>query len=81
VIGGVVDEHMLLVGKEPCQRAGGQVVATIVHQIESRAPHDQVEFQLGVAMRAGTQSPGGVSHHPPVDSLPQAQILDHRKKG
>jgi hypothetical protein len=80
VIGGFVDEHMLLIGKEPRQRAGGQVVATIVNQIGGRAPHNQVELQLGVAMRAGTQGPGGVAHHPPVDFLPQAQILDHRKK-
>jgi hypothetical protein len=80
VIGGLVDEHMLLIGKEPCQRAGGQVIAAIVHQIGGGAPDDQVELQLGVAMRPGPQGPGGVSHHPPVDSLPQAQILDHRKK-
>ena len=80
MIGGLVDEHVFLIGEEPGQRAGRQVVATIVQQVAGRAPHDQVELQLGVAMRTGAQRPGGVSHHPSVDSFPQTQILEHHKK-
>jgi hypothetical protein len=79
VIGGLVDEYMLLIGEEPGQRPGGQVVATIVDQVGGRAPHDQVDLQFGVSMRPGMQRPGGVSHDPPLDPPVQAQILEHRK--
>jgi len=80
MVGGLVDEYVLLAGKEPGQGAGCEFVTTLAQQIGGPAPHDQVELQLGMAVGAGAQVAGRVSNHPSIDASPKAQILDHRKK-
>jgi hypothetical protein len=80
MVGGLVDEYVLLAGKEPSQGAGSQLVAPLAQQIGGRAPHDQVDLQLGMTVSAGAQVAGRVSNHSSIDAGPKAQILDHRKK-
>jgi hypothetical protein len=80
MVGGLVDEYVLLAGKEPGEGAGGEFVPTLAQQVGGPAPHHQVELQLGVAVGAGAQVAGRVSNHPSIDASPKAQILDHRKK-
>jgi len=80
VVGGLVDEDVLLTGEEPRQRAGCQLVATFAQQIGGGASHDQVDLQLRVTVSAGAQVTGRVSNHPSVDAGPEAEVLGHRKK-
>jgi hypothetical protein len=81
VVGGLVDEHMLLTREEPGQGAGRELVATFAQQIGGRAAHDQVDLELGVPVGARAQVTCRVSNHPSVDAGPKAEVLDHRKKG
>ena len=80
VVGRLVDEHVILARKEPGQRAGGELVATIAEQIGGGSAHDEVHLELGVAMRAGPNLADRMSDDAPVQLRPKPEILDHRKK-
>jgi hypothetical protein len=80
MVGGLVDEYVLLAWKEPGQGAGCEFVTTLAQEIRGPAPHDQVDLQLGMAVGAGAQVAVRVSNHPSIDASPKAQILDHRNK-
>jgi transposase-like protein len=42
--GGLVDEYVLLAGKEPGQGAGGEFVTPLAQQMGGPAPHGQIEL-------------------------------------
>jgi hypothetical protein len=80
VIGGLVDQHMVLPGEEPRQRARRELVTAIVEQVGRRSPHDEIEFELVVPVGAWRSVGREVVADVPVEARSEPQILGHRKK-
>jgi hypothetical protein len=80
VVGSLVDEHVLLIGEEPRQRAGGQFVAALAQEVGSRASYHQVDLELDVVVDVEAIATRRVPDHRPVNARWKAQILEHRKK-
>ena len=80
VVGGLVDQHVILTWKEPGQRAGCQLVATFAEQVGGAAAHDEVDLDLGMTMDLGSSVAGRVSNRPPIQAGTDLEFVDHRKK-
>ena len=80
VVGGLVDQHVVLAREQPGQRARGERIAPVAEQIGRRAPHDEVDLELGMAMGAGPNVADRVPHHPSLQAGPDSKVTHHRKK-
>ena len=79
VVGGLVDQEVILTGKEPGQRAGRERIATVAQQVGGGAADDEVELELGMA-RAGSHVADRVPNHASIQASPNSEVVDHRKK-
>jgi len=80
VVGGLLDEDVILAGKEPGQRALRELKATFAQQVGRGAAYDEVDLDLGMAMGARSYVSGHVSNHSPIDAVPKPEVSQHRKK-
>jgi hypothetical protein len=80
VVRRLVDEHVILAGEQPRQRAGRELVAALAEQVRGAAAHDEVELQLGVPVGTWRAVGRCVAFHAPRDARPQTEVLAHRKK-
>ena len=80
VVGGLVDQEVILTGEEPGQRAGGELIAPVAEQVGGRAADDEIELELGMAMRAGPTVVDGVPNHASIEAGSNSEVIDHRKK-
>jgi hypothetical protein len=80
MVGGLVDENVILTWKEPGERAGRELVATVAEQVGGGSAHGQVDLEFGMAMEARSCVPGGMSNDAPIKSSPKPELLDHDKK-
>ena len=80
VVGGLVDQDVILAGKEPGQRAGRERIAPVAEQVGGGAADDEVELELGMAMGAGPNVADGVPNHASIQAGPNSEVVDHRKK-
>jgi hypothetical protein len=81
VVGGFVDEDVLLAGEEPGQRSRGEVVATLPQQIGRGTAHHQVELELGVPVPVRTDVSDSVPDDAAVQPAGNAEVVvEHRKK-
>jgi hypothetical protein len=80
VVGGLVDQDVILTGKEPGQRAGRERIAPVADQVGGGAADDEVDLELGMAMGAGSNVADPVPNHASIAASPNAEIVDHRKK-
>ena len=80
VVGGLVDQDVILTGKQPGHRAGRERIAPVAQQVGGVAADDEVELELGVAMGAGSDVADRVPNHASVQACPNSEIIDHRKK-
>ena len=80
VVGGLVDQDVILTGKQPGQRARRECIATVAEQVGGGAADDEVELQLGMAMGAGSHVAGRVANHASIEARPDPEVVDHRKK-
>ena len=79
MVGGLVDQEVILTGKEPGQRAGRERIATVAQQVGGGAADDEVELELGMA-RAGSHVADRVPNHASIQASPNSEVVDHRKK-
>ena len=80
VVGGLVDQDVILTGKEPGQRAGCERIAPVAEQVGGGAADDEVDLELGMAMGAGSNVADPVPHHASIEASPNSEVVDHRKK-
>jgi hypothetical protein len=80
VVGGLVDQDVILTRKEPGQRAGRERIATVAQQVGGGAADDEVELELGMAMGAGSHVADRVPNHASIQASPNSEVVDHRKK-
>ena len=80
MVGGLVDEHVILRGKQPGQRARGELVTAVAQQVARPAADHEVQLELGMAMAPGRPVGGAVMTDAAVGAEPEAQVLGHRKK-
>ena len=80
MIRGLVDQDVILAGKQPCQRAGRERVAPVAEQVGSGAADDEVDLQLEMAMGGGSNVAGPVANHASLDASRNSEVVDHRKK-
>jgi hypothetical protein len=80
VVGGLLDEDVILAGKEPGQGALRKFVATLAEQVGRGATDDEVDLDLGMAVGARSYVSGHVSNHSPIDAVPKPEVIQHRKK-
>ena len=80
MVGGLVDQQVILTGKEPGQRAGRERNAPVAEKVGGGAADDQVDLELGVAMGAGPHVAGAVPNDASIQTSPDSEIVDHRKK-
>ena len=76
MVRGFVDEHVILGREQPRQRAGRELVAAVAQQVRGPVPHDEVELELGVAMRTRRAVGGHVVTHAAIGAQPESEILD-----
>ncbi|GLZ29573.1 hypothetical protein Lesp02_17630 [Lentzea sp. NBRC 105346] len=79
MVGGPVDQQVVLSGEEPGQRAGCELVPAVAEQVRGRAVDDEVDLELDVPMPPHPDV-APVPHHQPVESGGQSQVFEHRKK-
>jgi hypothetical protein len=79
VVGGLVDQDLVLTGEEPGQRAGRERIATVAQQVGGGAADDEVELELGMAMGAGSYVAHRVPHHASIQAGRNSEVA-HRKK-
>src|SRR6266487_4594456 len=80
VVGGLVDEDVILAWKEPGQCALRELVATLAEQVGRGASDDEVDLDLGMAVGARSHVSGRVSNYSPIDAIPKPEVIQHRKK-
>ena len=80
VVGGLLDQDVILTGKEPGQRAARERMAPVAEQVGGGAADDEVDLELGVAMRAGANVANPVPNHASIQASPNSEVVDHRKK-
>ena len=80
VVGGLVDQDVILTGKEPGQRAGRERIAPVAEQVGGGAADDEVDLELGMAMGAGSDVADPVPNHASIEASPNSEVVDHRKK-
>jgi hypothetical protein len=51
MVRGLVDQDVILAGKQPGQRAGCERIAAVAEQVGGAAADDEVDLQLDMAMR------------------------------
>ena len=76
----LVDENVILTREEPRQRAFRKFVATLAKQVARATAHDEVDLDLGVPMSTRAHLSGDVPDHPPVETVPKREIVEHHKK-
>ena len=80
VVGGLVNQDVILTGKQPGQRAGRELIAPITEQVGGGAADDEVDLELGMAMGAWPNVADSVPYHPSIEASPDSKIVNHRKK-
>ena len=80
VVGGLVEQDVILTGKEPGQRAGRERIAPVAEQVGGGAADHEVDLQLGMAMGAGSDVADPMPHHAPIQASLNSEVVDHRKK-
>jgi hypothetical protein len=80
VVGGLVDQEVILTGEEPGQRAGGELIAPVAEQVGGGAANDEVDLELGMAMGAWSNVADSVPYHASIEASPNSEVVDHRKK-
>jgi hypothetical protein len=80
VVGGLVDQDVILTGKEPGQRAGRERIAPVAEQVGAGAADDEVDLELGMAMRARPDVANPVPNGASIQGSPNSEVIDHRKK-
>jgi hypothetical protein len=80
VVGGLVDEHVILAGKEPRQRAGRELVAPLAQKVGRASAYHEVELELGMPVAARCSVGDEVMADMPVNGGAEPEILAHRKK-
>ena len=80
VVGGLVDQDVILTGKQPGQRARRERIAPVAEQVGGGAADDEVDLELGMAMGAGSHVADPVANHAAIESGPDSEVVDHRKK-
>jgi len=80
VVDRLVDQDVILTGKEPGQGALRKFVATLAEQVGRGAADDEVDLDLGMAVGARSHVSGHVSNHSPIDAVPKPEVIQHRKK-
>ena len=80
VVGGLVDQDVILTRKEPGQRAGRERVAPVAEQVGGGAADDEVDLELDMAMGARSNVADPVPHHASIEASPNSEVVDHRKK-
>ena len=80
VVGGLVDQDVILARKEPGQRAGRERIAPVAEQVRGGAANDEVDLELGMAMRPGSNVADPVPDHASIEASPNSEVVDHRKK-
>ena len=80
VVGGLVDEYVILPGKEPRQGAGRELVAPLAQQVGRASAYHEVELELGMPVAARCSVGGEVMADVPVNGGVEPEILAHRKK-
>jgi hypothetical protein len=80
MVGGLVDQDVVLTREEPGQRSGRQRIATVAQQVGRGAADDEVELELGVAMGTGAHVVDRVPNHASVEAGSNSEVVDHRKK-
>jgi ectoine hydroxylase-related dioxygenase (phytanoyl-CoA dioxygenase family) len=80
VVGRLVDQQVILTGKEPGQRAGRERIAPLAQQVGGGPTDHEVDLELGMAVRAGSNVADPVPDHAPVEGSPDSEVVDHRKK-
>jgi len=80
VVVGLVDQDVVLTGKEPGKRARCEGIAPVAEQVRGPAADDEVDLQLGMAMGLGSNVTGPVPRHASVKANPNPDIINHRNK-
>ena len=80
MVGGLVDQDVILTGEQPGQRAGRERIAPVAEQVGGGAADDEVDLELGMAMGAGSNVADRVPNHASIEAGPDSEVVDHRKK-
>jgi hypothetical protein len=80
VVGGLVDQEVILTRKQPGQRAGRELIAPVAEQVGGGAADDEVDLELGMAMGAGSNVANFVPYHASIEAGPDSEVVDHHKK-
>ena len=80
MVGRLVDQDVILTGKQPGQRAGRELIAPVAEQVGGGAAHDEVDLELGMAVGAGSNVADPVPYHASIEASPNSKVVDHRKK-
>jgi hypothetical protein len=80
VVGGLVDQDVILTGEQPGQRARRERIATVAQHVGGGAADDEVELELGMAMGAGTHVADRVPNGASIQAGRDSKVVDHRKR-
>ena len=80
MVGRLVDQDVILTGKQPGQRAGRELIAPVAEQVGGGAANDEVDLELGMAMGAWSNVADSVPYHASIEASPNSEVVDHRKK-
>ncbi len=71
----LVDEHMLLTGKEPQQVTTSNLISKIAEQVRATPPRHQIQLELGMPVRTVLRGSVGVGPDATVQGWLEIQAL------
>lgn len=75
MVGGLIEQHVVLTREQPGQRPGGQLVPALAEDVRRRSRYDEVDLQLSVAVRSGPSfAPGGRGPPPPQEKITTREL-------
>jgi hypothetical protein len=80
VVGGLIDQDVILKRKQPGQRPGREPIAPIAEQVGGGAADDKIDLELGMAMGSGSNLADPVPRHASIEASLNSEVIDHRKK-